>query len=558
MRETYTHVIVGAGSAGCTLANRLTEDSHNQVLLLEAGGWDADPRISIPLGWGKLRQNQLYDWLYSSEPDANIDGRRIGYPRGKVIGGSSSINAMAYVRGNPADFERWAQAYGLPGWGYQDVLPYFIKQECWNGDQTPERGRDGPLSVQHCRYQDPLNESYAVAAHAAGHARTKDYNTSEQEGFGQMQMSIRNGRRCSTSVAYLRPALKRPNLHVKVGVLATGILLESGKAAGLEFVEKGQRKTVRATGEVILCGGVFNSPQLLMLSGIGPPEQLARQGIGVKVRLEGVGANLQDHLSINVMYQRKEPGPFHRMMRIDRIGPAMIRAYLLGTGFAADLPWGLVGFVKSEPGLTAPDLQMLLGAAPIGAWPYLEPFKKAFPDGFSFRSVLLHPESRGRVEIASGDAAVAPKIFTNFLATDKDLKVLRTSLGMIREIGRQPSLAGYIGKEISPDPSIKSDAEIDAFIRKTVGTLNHPSGTCRMGGASDPMAVVDSELRVRGVSGLRVVDASVMPDLTSGNINSPVIMIAEKAADMILGRKPLPPIHLEKPDSRDGRERLPS
>lgn len=550
MQQTYDYVIVGAGSAGCTLANRLTEDSSVKVLLLEAGGWDSDPWISIPLGWGKIRQNRLHDWHYSSEPEANVDGRQIGCSRGKVIGGSSSVNAMAHVRGNSVDYEHWAQAYGLPEWGYQNVLPYFIKQESWEGGRTRERGQNGPLAVQRSRYQDPLIEAYADAARAAGHGWTEDYNTSEQEGFSRLQMTIRNGRRCSAAVAYLRPAMKRSNLHVKVKVLASVVLLESGTATGVEFIEKGQRKTVHAAREVILCGGAFNSPQLLMLSGIGAPEQLARHGIRIKVALEGVGANLQDHVSVNVMYQRKEPGPFHKMMRIDRIGPALIRAYFSGTGFAADVPGGLVGFLKSEPGLTAPDLQMLLGAAPVGAWPYLEPFKKPFSDSFSFRSVLLHPESRGRVEIASGDPAVAPKIFPNFLATDKDWKVLRASVRMIREIGRQPSLARYMGKETAPGSSSNSDAEIDAFIRKTAATIYHPAGTCRMGSASDPMAVVDSELRVRGVSGLRVVDASVMPDLTSGNINSPVIMIAEKAADRILGRKPLPPIHQVNTDLR--------
>jgi choline dehydrogenase/4-pyridoxate dehydrogenase len=536
LRHAYDYVIVGAGSAGCTLANRLTEDGDASVLLLEAGGWDADPWISIPLGWGKIRQKRLHDWMYSTEPEAHVGGRRIQCSRGKVIGGSSSVNAMAHVRGNPGDFDRWASRYGLPQWGYREVLPYFMRQESWDGEAHPERGRDGPLGVRRSRYADPLVDACAEAALGAGHGWTDDYNTSKQDGFSKLQLTIRHGRRCSASVAYLRPALGRPNLEVKVKVLAAAILTKSGRATGVDFVENGERRTAYATREVILCGGAFNSPQLLMLSGIGAPAQLARHGIPVRVALEGVGANLQDHVSVNIAYERREPGPFHRMMRADRIAPALARAYLAGTGFAADVPAGLVGFVKSEPVLAVPDLQMLLGAAPAGAWPYFEPFRKSFADAFSIRAVLLHPESRGRLEIASADPAAAPRIFQNFLSVDRDWNALRASVRMIREIGRQPSLAQYIARETAPGASLGSDADIDAFIRGTAATIYHPAGTCRMGDDSDPMAVVDQQLRVRGVSGLRVVDASVMPDLTSGNINSPVIMIAERAADLIRGR----------------------
>lgn len=533
----FDYVIVGAGSAGCTLAYRLGANPDVRVLVLEVGGWSHNPWISIPLGWGRILQQRLHDWMYFAEPEASVDGRRIECARGKIVGGSSSINAMAYVRGHRADYDRWATG-GLKEWSYAHVLPYFRRQESWERGADAYRGGDGPLTTRESRYADPLIDAYIEAAAAAGHPVTPDYNGAQQEGFGRLQSTIRNGKRHSGANAHMKPAVARGNVKVATHALAWRVVFEQSRAVGIEYTEGGNKKIARASREVILSGGVINSPQLLMLSGIGDPDELGLHGIEVKVPLKGVGKNLQDHIAAAIPYKRKSVGPFLKNLRIDRLAVELTKAYSLGTGFATDLPSGVVGFLKTGGKLAAPDIQMLFNAGPLTAGPYLRPFKNPTTDGFSARAVLLRPESRGWLRLASADPVAAMRIHQNFLSTDNDWKVLRDGMRLLRDIGRQRALAPFVGDELLRD---YSDAGLDAHIRGSAITVHHPLGTCKMGRAEDGWAVVDEALRVYGVENLRVIDASVMPDLVGGNINAAVVMIAEKAADLLLGRPPLAP-----------------
>jgi choline dehydrogenase/4-pyridoxate dehydrogenase len=543
---SYSHIIVGAGSAGCTLAYRLTEDADARVLLIEAGGWDRDPLIRIPIVWPYMFLHGLHDWGYATEPEAAMGGRRVEFARGKVIGGSSSTNAMAYVRGHRGDYDRWAATYGLPRWSYAHVLPYFRRQETWEGGADAWRGGEGPLTTRFGRYPDPIGEACLEAAREAGHPFSGDYNGERQEGFARWQMTVRGGRRCSAADAYLRPAMARRDgrLRVEVRALATRVLFEGSRAVAIEYLKHGKRIVARAEREVILAGGVVNSPQLLMLSGIGDPEMLNAYGIAVRVPLGGVGRNLQDHISAAVAYRRREPGPLHARMRVDRLLPDLARAWLRGTGIASEFMAPVMAFLHSGLDAVLPDIQFLVVAAPMTAGPYLAPFVPPYPDGFAIRAAVLRPESRGRVTLAAADPRSPPRIMQNFLAAGRDRATLRAGLRIARDVGRQTALRPFVAAETAPGPENWSDEALDAHIAATGISVHHPLGTCRMGTDPDDGAVVDAELRVHGVERLRVVDASAMPDMVGGNINAPVIMLAEKAADLIRGRAAPAPVNV--------------
>ena len=532
--QGYDYIIVGAGSAGCVLANRLSEDGGANVLLIEAGGRDWHPYIHIPLGMGRMHDYGMFDWGFRTDPELNLNGRRIEAMRGKVLGGSSSINVMAYTRGNRGDYDRWAQK-GARGWSYADVLPYFQRGETFEKGADTWRGGSGPLGTEFAKTRDPLYEAWIAAGEAAGYPFNPDYNGKQQEGFGRSQYTIRYGRRASSASAFLKPARGRKNLTVAVKAHTTRITLDGTRANGVDYVQNGVIVHAEAAREVILAAGTFNSPQLLMLSGIGPAAHLREFGINVVADLPA-GRNLQDHLGAYMTYRRKQSGTFHREMRFDRMAVSMIRAYLLGSGPGTVVPGGLHAFIKTRPELAVPDIEFMFRGTAAKPHLWFPAVRPAFPDGFGIRPTLLHPDSRGELLLGSADPLAPPRIVYRFFTAPNDLPTLREGFKRAREVAFQNAMDPYRDEEINPGLAVKTDADIDGWLKKVVITAHHPAGTCAIG----QDGVLDSDLKVHGIEGLRVCDASAMPDLVSAHINACVLMMAEKGADLIRGCPLLP------------------
>ena len=534
----FDYIIIGAGSAGCVLANRLTADGKTRVLLLEAGGKDNSILVKMPAGVGSLIKDKgAYNWGFWTEGEPHLDDRKLWWPRGKGWGGSSSINGMIYIRGHARDYDQWRQM-GLSGWSYGEVLPYFKRSETLEGGGDDYHGDDGPLYVSKASTPNPIFSSFIKAGADAGYKVTSDFNGYQQEGFGPFQLTIKDGQRWSAARGYLHPVKdQRPNLVTEIEARTTKIIIENGRAVGVAYVQ-GKKQTAKiayADSEVLLCAGAVQSPQILQLSGIGDPEALAKVGVPVVHALKGVGKNLQDHLDVVISWECPQAITAYSYNKgLKRLATGL--NYLLrgqGPGRQNFLEAG--AFLKSRPDLDRPDLQLhcVLAIMKDHGKTVIE------KDGFSVHVCQLRPESRGEVALRSADPFDDPAILANYLATDEDRRALREGVKMVRALVKGAAMDAVRGEEFQPGEAIQSDADLDAWIRETSETIYHPVGTCRMGAAGDDLAVVDETLCVHGLKGLRVVDASVMPTLVGGNTNGPTIMIAEKAADMILGRAPM-------------------
>ena len=533
--ETFDYVIVGAGTAGCVLAARLSEDPDTRVCLVEAGPPDRHPFIQVPALVGAAIALHATNWRFTTTPQPQLANRQIPVPRGRVLGGSGSINGMVYFRGQPRDYDDWAAA-GNPGWSWREVLPYFLRSEN-NPDYlgSPYHGQGGPINVEHIRHPNPLNEAFLEAfASIGGFQPCKDFTGPHPEGYGLRQGTIRNGRRDSTAVAFLRPARQRRNLTVLTEALATRVIVDDARARGVELLRDGTLRCVRPSREVILCAGTIQSPQLLMLSGIGNAEELRRHGIAVRHHLPGVGASYHDHLAAAVLMETRNTDSYGLSLRTLHRSVINVLQYALArSGPLASNVFESTAFIRSAPGLDRPDLQVVFQPARRN--------RGAFPlplgHGFALSTVALYPRSRGRIRLADADPRSPPIIEANLLGDEADVAPLLRGLRLSRRLLAAPAFARYRATEVAPGPAAQSDAELTDYLRRTASTVHHPVSTCRMG--PDSNAVVDAELRVRGVQALRVVDASVFPSIVGGNTNAPVVMIAEKAADLIRGRAPL-------------------